>query len=147
MIKRTRRRLDTCDCIVIYEWDSNLPAQQQVHTVSDYQFKCPAHENVGGIANNQDLYDNVVCQENGKKNIAIDLLLQNAPTSAYNTTSEGTRTFKDGISAYWSWTGTAPNRLLTIIINGTTLTTNQLNSVRAKLDQRFGVSNVNIING
>lgn len=144
---RTRRRLDTCDCRVVYEWDNSIPSNQVIHTVVAYENKCSFHQSVPGVTNNQDLYDNVVCNENAKKNDTIGLLLENGPNTIYDINSDGTRVFKKGVSVSWSWTGNAPNRLLTIILFGVSLTTNQRNAVQAKLDERYGISNVTIING
>jgi hypothetical protein len=53
-----------------------------------------------------------------------------------------TRIFKRGISFWISWTGTAPNRQLTLTLQGITLTTNQKNSLQTKLNTRFGISKV-----
>ena len=147
MINKTRRTLDTCNCRVVYEWDSDLPLEQIVHTVSKYEYKCPDHENVSGIISDQDLYDNVVCKENGKKNQSFDMLLQNGPSSIYDLTPEGTKVFKKGISVSWSFTGIAPNRKLTITISGINLTANQIAAIQTKLNEKFGINDVVITNG
>jgi hypothetical protein len=57
----------------------------------------------------------------------------------------GSRTFKKGITATWSWSGTAPNRLMTITVTGIVLTTNQKNAIQTKLNERFGINNVTIV--
>jgi hypothetical protein len=139
MIKQTRRTLDTCSCRVIYEWDSSLPSNQITHTVISFE-KCPVHAGIAG--SNQDVYDNVVCKENSKKNIGVDTLLQNAPSTLFDLNVDGNRIFKKGIEALWTFTGTAPNRLLTISVIGITLTQNQKNAIQTKLNEKFGISNV-----
>lgn len=138
-----RRTLDTCECVVDLD-----------HTTLNviiFKKKCNVHnQTITGINNDQQLYDNIIVEENARKNIANDFLLQNGPNTIYDINSDGVRVFKKNISVSWSWddVGTVPpNRLLTIIIHGITLTNNQLNSVRAKLNERFGISRVNIING
>ena len=49
---------------------------------------------------------------------------------------------KDNINLTWTWSGTAPNRVLTIRVTGITLNNPQKQNVQNKLDNRFGAGKV-----
>lgn len=99
--------------------------------------KCPAHQTVND--------PNLVHQENtrGPSN-ALDNLIQNAPAGMFDVGTDGTRTFKQGITVNWTWAGSAPNRVLNINVTGFTPTTQQRNTITNALNNRFGVGNVTI---
>lgn len=142
MIKTTRWRPDTCDCILEYTWDDTLTPDQITHTLDKIVRRCSAHET---LVDDTTVY-NTVKEENPRKNITVQLLLDNAPTSVYDVQVDGSRTFKKGIEVTWAWTGVSPNRLMTITVIGITLTTNQKNVIQTKLNERFGINNVTIVN-
>lgn len=48
----------------------------------------------------------------------------------------------DSIVMTWTWTGTAPNRVLNIVVTGITLNNPQKQNVQQKLDNRFGAGKV-----
>jgi hypothetical protein len=127
----TRWSPDTCDCIIEYDENINLTNVIQ---------RCPAHQ---GLANNAAVFDSVK-EENPRKNQALDEILQRGPSSIFDVDAEsGQRVFKKGITVDWAWTGgTAPNRVITLTVNGITLTTTQKNAIRTFLDNRFGVGKV-----
>lgn len=126
----TRWSPDTCDCVLEYDDQFNL-----INVVQ----RCTAHQN---LANNAAVY-NTVKDENPRKNIGLDLILQNGPASLFDTDSEsGNRVFKRGITVNWVWSGTAPDRVLTLNVIGITLTTNQKNAIKTFLDNRFGANKV-----
>lgn len=140
-IRTTRWRPDTCDCVIEYTWDDALTPDQVTHTLDTIRRRCAAHVN---LPSDTDVY-NTVREENPRKNITHQLLLDNAPNTVYDVNADGTRQFKRGIVASWTWSGTAPNRLMTITVTGVTLTTNQKNAIQTKLNERFGISNVTIV--
>jgi hypothetical protein len=143
-IRTTRWRPDTCDCIIEYNWDDSTPLNARTFNLDRLNRKCTAHEN---LQTDMDVW-NTVMEENPRKNHAVQTILDNAPSQAIDINAEdGSITFKRGISVYWSWSGIPPNRLLTIIVYGITLTQNQINSINTKLDERFGISNVMVVNG
>ena len=121
--------LDSCPCII--EVDSNFNFVSFIN-------RCPDHNNTsfGDIRN-----ENI----RGPSNTMWEIL-QNAPSGAVDTLPDGSKQFKGGINASWSWSGTAPNRLLTITITGITLTAQQKSAIKNKLDTRFGIDNVVILN-
>lgn|SRR5262245_45267621 len=102
--------------------------------------KCPAHQNVNDPAQ--------VHQENirGASN-TLDHLLQNAPSGLFDVNADGSRTFKRGITVDWSWTGTAPDRVLNIDVTGFSPTTTQRNAITTALNNRFGAGNVTVTFG
>lgn len=88
---------------------------------------------------------NTIKEENPRKNITTQLILDNSPNTVYDLNADGSRIFKKGINVSWSWSGTAPNRLMTITVTGIVLTTNQKNAIQTKLNERFGINNVSIV--
>lgn len=68
---------DTCECVLVYEWDDQVPAEDRVHVPLDQYFndrgelfktfRCPAHQV-------EDLYEHhaAVIAENQKKNLVVN---------------------------------------------------------------------------
>ena len=138
--KITRWSPDTCDCVLEYIWDDALPDDQIVHTPSSVIQRCFGHE---PLPNTQAVF-NSVRDENPRKNLSLDEILQNAPnTNWYDIdATTGTRIFKRGITINWNWSGTAPNRVLTLTFTGITLTTAQRNNLQTRLNNRFGSNKI-----
>jgi len=137
VINTTRYSPDTCQCVIDYDWDSTLDENNRVHTLKQFVNICTAHSS---LPDNTARW-NVVFEENPRKNIAHQLILDNGPT-ALSDLVEGTRQLKAGITINFSWSGTAPNRVLTISYTGITLTTNQKNQIQTFLNNRFGSGKV-----
>lgn len=99
--------------------------------------KCPAHAAVSNSNVNQ------VHEENtrGSSN-TLDHILRNGPAAMFDTLPDGSRSFKSGVSISWSWSGTVPNRILTVNILGTNLTINQKNNLQTAADNRFGANKI-----
>ena len=139
MIKTTRWGPDTCQCEIEYQWDDSLPVNQIITTPGNVVKRCSIHS---GLASN-DIVFSTLFEENPRKNGARQVLLDNAPTSVYDVIDAGgTREFKNGINFSWTWSGTAPNRILTINISGINLTNQQRNTIQTKLNERFGINKV-----
>jgi hypothetical protein len=64
VIKATRWGPDTCDCIVEYEWDTDVAEANRVHTFKSVINTGPEHAALVGST----LYDEVV-SENRRKNL------------------------------------------------------------------------------
>jgi hypothetical protein len=142
VIKTTRYSPDTCGCSLEYTWDDSLPESSRTHTLSNYVTKCPAHQ---GLATDQDRW-NAVFEENPRKNFAVQNILDNSPTTAlYDTTPSGNRVVKPTVGVNFSWSGTAPNRVLSLSFTGVTLTTNQKNTLNTALNTRFGSGKVTLV--
>jgi len=135
VINTTKWSPDTCSCVIDYSWDNSVPADQRTHTLSSIS-KCSFHNSLSDIA----AY-NTVTEENPRKNIAYQLILDNGP-AALSDLIDGTRQLKAGITINLTWSGTAPNRVVTISYTGITLTTNQKNSIQTFLNNRFGAGKV-----
>ena len=140
--KITRYSPDTCTCVIEYTWDDTTTESNRVHTVSNVIQKCPAHNTLS----NSQVFNAVIEVENPRKNKTIEKILESGPNSLYDVAQDGTRTFKQGITVSWSWSGTAPNRILTLTITGITLTQNQKNTIQTTLDNFFGSGNVILVN-
>jgi hypothetical protein len=137
-IHTTRWSPDTCSCVIEYTWDDNDPPEARPHNLSTYVNKCAEHTI---LAADNTRYDTVK-EENSRKNIAHQGILDNGPSSLYDLTPEGSRVLKGGITISWSWTGTPPNRVITLTYTGITLTTNQRNTAQTWLNNRFGAGKV-----
>lgn len=130
----TRWSPDTCDCIIEYDNDFVL-----VRIIRQCEFHAAMSQ-----ATDVDIY-NSVKEENPRKNKALQEILDRGPSSLYDIQTDGTRSFKNGINVSWTWSGTAPDRVLNISITGVTLTANQKNNIRSFLDNKFGQGKVVIL--
>lgn len=130
---------DTCDCIVEYNWDSETTNENRVHTLNRIVRKCTAHSTLNDIQTY-----NALTEENPRKNKSFLEILNNAPSGLYDidVNNPDVRHFKKGINLRCEWSGTAPNRVLHIYIEGYTLTQPQKNIIQNFLDTRFGTGKV-----
>src|SRR4030095_8644469 len=133
VINTTRWSPDTCECVLEYDWDSTVTEDNRVHTLSNYVSVCPAHQ---GLADHQARW-NTILEENPRKNNAHQYVLDNSPTTALYDVIDGSRHLKKNITFNFTWSGTAPNRVLTISYTGISLTSNQKNTIQTFLDSRF----------
>lgn len=140
VIKTTRYSPDTCGCVIEYQWDDTLTETDRTHTLSNYINKCSAHS---GLATDQDRW-NAVFEENPRKNRTLKTCLDNGPTTLFDVV-DGTRQLKPSISYNWSWSGTAPNRVLTVSFTGVSLTTTQRNNLQTALNTLFGSGKVTVV--
>lgn len=129
----TRWSPDTCQCII--EYNDNITLSRVIQA-------CAAHQ--GGT---EVTVFNTVMEENPRKNHSLKEILDNAPASMIDIGGDGTRTFKNGISVDFDWSGVAPNRQLTLTVRGITLTANQKTAIQNKLDTRFGAGKVTVVQG
>lgn len=139
-IKTTRFSPDTCSCVIEYQWDDTLSETERTHTLSNYVNRCPDHSS---LSTDQDRW-NAVFDENPRKNIARQLCLDNGPTALFDII-DGSRQLKGNITFNFSWSGTAPNRVLTISFTGVNLTNQQKNTIQNILNNRFGTGRVLIV--
>jgi hypothetical protein len=134
-INTTRWSPDTCTCVVEYSWDTEVLAEQRTHELTSIE-KCPVHSS---LTDSQAYL--AVTEENPRKNASLSSALENGPAALYDVV-EGTRQLKGNISYNFSWSGIAPDRVLTISFTGITLTQNQKNAIQNFLNNRFGVGKV-----
>jgi hypothetical protein len=143
-IQHTTWSPDTCDCVLEYTWDDSKPEEEQTHSISFINKSCNSHKN---LLPNAAVTYSCVLDENNKKNKTLQTALENAPTQLADifTGSDGTTQYyklKDNIIFSFSFSGTAPNRILTVSFIGVTLTNQQKNTLQNKLNQVFGNGNV-----
>jgi len=141
VINTTRFSPDTCDCVIDYDWDSTTNETNRTHILNQFVNLCPAH---AALATNNDKW-NTIFEENRRKNNALQHILDNSPTTALYDIINGARQLKTSLGLNFSWSGTAPDRVLTISFTGITLTTNQKNTVQTFLNTRFGTGKVLIV--
>lgn len=158
VISTTRWTLDTCantddspriNCVMEFDADDSTtpPTIQNFRRI----FTCPAHSNLPDTLTEDEKIEHIKAENRRGFGNTMYELLQNAPTSVYDTiqNSDGTttRVWKNNIVVTWHWTaGTAPNRVLNINVSGVSLTQNQINNMIAKLDSRFGIGNIVLTN-
>ena len=137
-IKTTRFSPDTCNCVIDYTWDDTLSEANRVHTFKNIT-KCPAHSSQA----DQTAYDTVF-EENPRKNTALQTALDNGPSTMYDM--NGTqRVIKPTVTYNYSWSGTAPNRVLTISFTGVSLTTAQKSTIQTAENTKHGNGKVAIV--
>ena len=134
-INTTRWRPDTCSCIVEYQWDTEAAAENRTHTLTSIQ-KCPVHSSLSDTEAYQ-----VVTEENPRKNISLQTVLDNGP-AALSDIVDGAKQLKGNIFYNFSWSGSPPDRVLTISFTGITLTTPQKSAIQTFLNNKFGVGRV-----
>lgn len=78
MLKITTWRPDTCDCVIEYTWDDEVPQNEIVQTIHKITEACQHHQ---GIVVQADHFDQVL-KENQGKNIALSVALDNFPQLA-----------------------------------------------------------------
>jgi len=64
-------RPDTCDCVLEYEWDEDLPLEERTFSVKSIQKKCKHHDKTD---KDKDHFE-VILEENRRKNLAVKALL------------------------------------------------------------------------
>ena len=138
-IRTTLWSPDTCTCQVSYTWDDTISEATRTHSFASAVRKCSAH-NAQTDAN---CYTTLM-DENPRKNIALQVCLDNGPSTLYDL-SGTTRTLKSTITYNYSWSGTAPNRLLTISFIGISLTTTQKSTIQTAINTRLGSGKVTIV--
>jgi len=141
-IKTTRWAPDTCQCVLEYSWDDTVAEDQRTHTPTTVVQRCTAHQT---LPNTAEAVFNTIMDENPRKNKALYEILMNAPsTSWYDIIDSvsGARQFKNNIVINWTWSGTAPNRVITITFTGISLTNAQRNTLQTRLNTLFGTGKV-----
>ena len=139
-IRKTRWANDTCDCVVEYTVDDSVPQDSMVPILSNVVNKCPFHSS---LPSDTDVW-NSIKEENPRKNNALQHILDNGPTSLYDLAGSS-KVLKAGITFNFSWSGTAPNRVLTVSFTGITITPAQKNTAQAFLNNKFGVGKVVVV--
>lgn len=130
--------LDSCDCQILLSYDSDTDTFTPVNFIQT----CSFHISFADIVQRH----TVITNENNRKNQAIQIILDHAPASMFQTRDNGSVTLKRRVNISFTVAGTAPNRTFTIIVSGVTLTQNQINTAQTFLDNRFGVGKVTLVN-
>ena len=121
---------DSCDCYLQFVFDSDLPQSQQVNTFFAKLKSCSKHPNLTGTT-----IWNVVVAENTN----VQKLISQVKTITGLTTldNEGS-----SIKSIKFFSGIDSSRLLNFSVTGTTLTTNQKNTIQSWCDTNLGVGKV-----
>jgi hypothetical protein len=139
MIHTTRWSPDTCSCVIDYTWDDTVPDNERTHNLSNVIERCPAHQ----ALSDNDTFSSLM-DENPRKNIALAECLENGPPTLSDTIG-GAKQLKPNVTFDWSWSGTAPNRLLTVSFSGVGLTGTDKNVMRNALNNKLGANKVNLV--
>lgn len=141
MIKVTQWSPDTCGCVFEYEWDDAQNEDTRVHTFKQVAKECVSHSHLQGN-NKKDMYDSSL-EENRRKNLTIQELIEKASTEFAATDPEsGAIILKKNINVTWTWSGTAPDRVMTITVTGITLTNQRKTQIQNFLNTKFGIGKV-----
>jgi hypothetical protein len=111
MIKVTRWSPDTCDCVVEYSWDSEVPQDERVHIPHTVLKQCEAHKNKPLAVLHDELKE-----ENQRKNIALGEIIKHFPDLAL-TDQNGEKTSPDPNKIKYSFD---KNRKLQVELKDTT---------------------------
>lgn len=144
-LKTTRVSLDTCNCIINYEWDADVPDSERVHRYISHDRICDAHKQVKG--NDENRYK-VALGDNIRKNKALQLALDNIPSlvqtriakSSLNSKQQEIKVNNElnpSVNYEFSFTGQGENRILHIAFNGISLTQQQKNSLKSIMQNQF----------
>jgi len=96
----TRWTPDTHDCVIEYEWDDAVPAEERVHTFKRF-VKEPGHQRFQALATKKERFDKVV-EENQRKNYALGHILDNLPdTEVKKEIGESYPTYGTAQKATW----------------------------------------------
>jgi hypothetical protein len=63
-IEKTLWSPDTCECSIIFSWDSDLPVEERVHKGHSIEKACEAHKDIQHAYKHHD----IVLEENQRKN-------------------------------------------------------------------------------
>ena len=143
-IQTTTWSPDTCDCELKYSWDDTQSEDERTHSISFINRSCQNHLN---LLPNAAVTYSCILDENSKKNKTLQTALENAPNQLADIFlgEDGTTQYyqlKNNIAFSFSFSGTAPNRILTVTFVGASLTNQQKNGIQNKLNQLFGSGNV-----
>lgn len=130
--------LDTCDCIILLDYDTNT----DTFTPNKFIQTCSFHIGIADITQRH----STINTENTRKNQAYQIILDHAPASFFTTRDDGSVIIKKGIKLSHTVQGTVPNRTFTLTVSGITLTPNQINTAQTFLDNRFGAGKVTLVN-
>lgn len=125
MIQKTIWRPDTCSCVIEYEWDDAVPAEQRTHTISNIIGKCKHHNTT---TSHEEHYDKVL-NENRRKNIVLEEIKKTIP-SATEIDAKGEVKLKEDVK--WSYDDT---RALNIEVP--TLTKGEKSTLESTLNGKY----------
>ena len=139
-IKTTTWISDHCGCELEFTWDDSVAATSRKNSISRFIKKCASHN---PLSTDSSIFTTNT-EENQRKNLALETALLNGPTTLYDVLADGSRQLKPTITYNNSWSGTAPNRVLTISFIGISLTNTQKTTIRNALNTRFGTGKVTL---
>jgi hypothetical protein len=133
MITTTKWSPDTCDCVIEYEWDTEVPQDERTHTVSNIVKKCKFHTETPDVSTHYD----IVKEENVRKNIYLGLIADNFPELT-NTDAKGNKNLKEN-AVSWSFD---KDRVLQVEVNG--ISASEKATLKALTDTKLGVGKVKV---
>lgn len=117
----TTWRPDTCGCVLQFEWDPEIPADERIHTPIEHIFTCEVHleipaEKKTGDSPKEHLF-NAVMAENQKKNQVMADLLESKDLAGDVLKEDGStiKAFKAGRTPDWQFD---KNRTLKVVLKG-----------------------------
>lgn len=137
-IQITRWSPDTCKCIIDYQWDSDIPIEQRVHTYSKTIKDCPEHSSLGST-----IFD-VILEENQRKNKLYSELIKLDSIGEDVVQEDGSiiRQLKKGIRYDWQFD---QNRKLEVMVLGTTLSQKDKDDLQTISDSKLGSGKIKVL--
>ena len=146
MIKRTIWQPDTCQCRIMYEWDTETSEDERVHTpIALDNSECPDHQ---GVFNTVGEAFAVLLGENRTKNIVLSEIVEGRVAELASMVQtriidgDPVDELKPEIGYRWRLTGTGKNRVVEVQFAGVALTATQKQRLQQRCDTLFGPGKV-----
>jgi hypothetical protein len=137
---------DTCDCVIHYQWDDQVPQDQRIHTpleqtrTHDGQLVprrvCPVHSAVAAPGKHVEHHD-LVKEENTRKNRVLGNILETTPEITNDVTKEEGNTVKEflkGMEPSWSFDA---DRTLRITLKATASAKLSKTALKSRVEAQF----------
>lgn len=138
---------DTCDCIIHYEWDDSVPAEERVHTpvesVTTHDGRviprhvCAVHAGTIENAGKEVEHHDKIKEENTRKNQVLGHILENSPDLTELVQKEDgsmVKEFKKGLAPEWSFDA---SRNLKVSLKGNILKKSDKDTLKGAVEATF----------
>ena len=125
---------DTCSCKLLRDYDPNT----DTFTILSYENVCNIHSSISNASQRHD----AIVNQNQRRSIFYNKILEQFPALFAETNSEGTITLKKGITFNFSWSGTGTEAVLIISFTGINLNNQQKTNLQNLANSQFGSGKV-----
>lgn len=145
----TRWSPDTCECVIDYEWDTDVSEEQRIHTAKTIVKKCDAHS-TSDILDKHDHF-NTILGENRRKNGLHNEVLDQLPhitdvidnrtgtiLAGIQPSESAGRRLKPHINYKFEFKGTGKDRILHVEFENAVLSSKHKKKIKDIADSMFG---------